>query len=57
MAHSELDGIPGIGPKRKRALLEALGDVGRIREASVEELCAVEGMTEKAARSVWNRFH
>jgi excinuclease ABC subunit C len=56
MARSELDGIPGVGPKRRRALLNAMGDVGRIREATVEELRAVAGMSEKAARSIWNRF-
>jgi excinuclease ABC subunit C len=57
MARSELDGIPGIGPKRKKALLDAMGDVERIRAASLEELRAVEGMNEKAASSIWDRFH
>jgi excinuclease ABC subunit C len=57
MARSELDGIPGIGPKRKRALLDAMGDLGRIREASIDELRRIEGMNEKAALSIWNRFH
>ena len=38
MARSELDGIPGIGPKRKKALLDAMGDLERIREASIDEL-------------------
>ncbi len=57
MARSELDGIPGIGPKRKKALLETLGDLEGIRQASIEELGGVEGMNEKAALSVWSRFH
>ena len=57
MARSELDGIPGIGPKRKKALLDAMGDVEKIREASKEELRAVEGMNEKAAWSIRNHFH
>ena len=57
MARSELDGITGIGPKRKKALRAAMGDVERIREASMEELRAIEGMNEKAARSIWDRFH
>lgn len=57
MARSELDGIPGIGPKRKKALLEALGDLKGIREASIEALRRIEGMNEKAALSVWSRFH
>jgi excinuclease ABC subunit C len=57
MARSELDGIPGIGPKRKKALLDAMGDVERIRAASVEELQGVAGMNEQAARALRDRFH
>ncbi len=57
MARSELDGIPGVGPKRKKALLDAMGDLDRIREASVGELRAIEGMNESAARSIWDRLH
>ncbi len=57
MSRSALDGIPEIGPKRKKALLDALGDLERIRKASVEELRAVDGMSERAARSLWNHFH
>ena len=37
---SVLDNIPGIGPKRKRALLTQFGSVRGIREASMEELSA-----------------
>jgi excinuclease ABC subunit C len=48
---SALDEIPGIGPKRKRALLRQFGSLQRIREASVEELVAATGMTrDQAAR-------
>jgi excinuclease ABC subunit C len=48
---SVLDGIPGIGPRRKSALLRQFGTVRRISEASVEELVAATGMTgEQAAR-------
>jgi excinuclease ABC subunit C len=57
MARSELDGIPGIGPKRKKALLDAMGDLQRIRRASIEELSKVAGMNAKSARSIWDRFH
>jgi len=57
MARSELDGIPGIGPKRKKALLDAMGDLEKIREASIDELRSIEGMNKKAALSIWNRFH
>ena len=48
---SALDGIPGIGPRRKSALLRQFGSVQRIREASVEELTAATGMSrDQAAR-------
>jgi excinuclease ABC subunit C len=48
---SALDEIPGIGPRRKSALLRHFGSVPRIREASIEELVAATGMSrEQAAR-------
>ena len=50
---SLLDEIPGIGPKRKKALLKHFGTVKRIREASVEELQEVEGINEKVATEIW----
>jgi len=46
---SVLDSAPGIGPKRKKALLRKFGSVKRIREADVKELAGVPGMTRKAA--------
>src|SRR5699024_6594434 len=39
---SQLDGVPGIGPARKKALLKAFGSLKGIRAASIEELSAVE---------------
>jgi len=47
---SELDNIPGIGPKRKKRLLQNFGSVTRIRQASVEELSPFLG--EKLAGEV-----
>lgn len=49
---SALDDIPGVGPKRKAALLRHFGTVKQIREASTDEIAAVEGMTIKLAESV-----
>jgi len=49
---SGLDDIPGIGAKRRQALLRALGSLKGIREASVDELAAVPGMTRRAAEAV-----
>ena len=44
MTTSRLDGIPGLGEKRRKALLKAFGSVKRIGAASVEELAAVPGI-------------
>jgi excinuclease ABC subunit C len=49
---SALDGIPGIGPRRKRALLRQFGSVKAIREASLEELAAARGMTRNLAQKI-----
>ena len=49
---SALDSIPGIGPRRKRALLRQFGSVSAIREASVEELAATIGVRESQAKSI-----
>ncbi|MGB8644636.1 MAG: excinuclease ABC subunit UvrC [Anaerolineae bacterium] len=49
---SQLDAIPGIGPKRRRALLTQFGSLDKIREASVEDLLQVEGMTRAAAQKL-----
>jgi excinuclease ABC subunit C len=49
---SMLEDIPGIGPKRRQALLQHFGSIEAIRQASVEELAAVKGMTRKAAEMV-----
>ncbi len=50
--HSQLDAIPGIGPRRRRALLEKFGSLDAIRDASIEELIQVEGMTRSAAQKL-----
>ena len=49
---SALDGIPGIGPGRKRSLLKQFGSVEGIRNTSVEELAAAGGMNESQAKRI-----
>jgi len=49
---SVLDNIPGIGKKRKQALLRHFGSVGKIREASVEDIGKLPGMNRKLAETV-----
>ncbi len=52
MTRSVMEEIPGIGPKRKKALLKAFGSLEGIRNASIEELAAVPGMTRKVAEDI-----
>ena len=49
---SKLDDIPGIGPRRKAALLRHFGSLSRIRAATVEELAAAPGMNRAAAQQL-----
>ena len=51
---SELDGIEGIGEKKKQALLRRFKSVEKIKQASIEELCEVEGISEKIATKIKN---
>jgi excinuclease ABC subunit C len=49
---SSLDEIEGIGPKRRQALLKKFGSLEAIRQASLDELAAVPGMTRLAAEKL-----
>jgi excinuclease ABC subunit C len=53
---SRLEEVPGIGPKRRSALLKRFGSLQKMREASREELAQVRGMTENAAEAVWEHL-
>jgi excinuclease ABC subunit C len=46
---SILEEAPGIGPKRRSALLKAFGSYDKVRSASLDELANVEGMSQKTA--------
>lgn len=54
---SELDGIKGIGVKRKAKLIEFFGDVESIRNATIEEIGAIKGVDIATARNVYAYFH
>jgi excinuclease ABC subunit C len=49
---SALDDVPGIGPTRKRALLRQFGSLKAIREADLDKLAAVPGMTRSSAAAL-----
>ena len=48
----QLTDIPGVGPKRRKALLTAFGSLAGIRAADTEALTAVKGMNAAAAQAV-----
>ena len=52
LTHSVLDEVPGIGPKRKQALLSRFGSIEKIQKASLDELLAVKGMTHGIAEHI-----
>jgi excinuclease ABC subunit C len=49
---SQLDSIPGVGPKKRRALLRKFGSVVGVKAASVEELSAIEGIGPELASKI-----
>ena len=57
LTRSELDDIPGIGEARKKILLEQFDSVEEIKRAGPEQLSGLPGMSEAAARQVWDYFH
>jgi len=57
MTASLLDGLPGVGPARKRALLAHFGSPEAVTAASSEELAAVPGVPAKLGRELWGYLH
>ncbi|MDP2936916.1 MAG: excinuclease ABC subunit UvrC [Dehalococcoidia bacterium] len=49
---SSFDQVPGVGPKRKKALVQRFGSLQGVKNASLEEMAAVPGMTMALARKV-----
>ncbi|WP_066964275.1 excinuclease ABC subunit UvrC [Microbulbifer sp. Q7] len=54
---SPLEGIPGVGPARRRALLRHFGGLQEIMRASVNELSSVEGVSRKLAQDIYSTLH
>ena len=52
-----LDEIPGIGLKRKKALLNFFGSARSVGQAKVDELMAVDGISQNTANSIFHWFH
>ena len=54
---SSLDEIPGIGPKRRKALLTHFGGLKQLRNASAGELARVPGINAQMAQTLYDWFH
>jgi excinuclease ABC subunit C len=53
---SELDAIKGIGEKRKAALIAKFGTLENIKNATIEQLCEVRGITRTVAKNILEYF-
>jgi len=54
---SPLEGITGLGPKRRQTLLKHFGGIQGITQAGVEDLAKISGISKKLAREIYNQFH
>jgi len=54
---SSLEGIEGIGEAKRRALLQHFGGLAKVKSASLEDLQAVKGISQKLAQKVYEYFH
>lgn len=57
ISKSALDDVPGIGAKRKKALLYYFGSSHEVKRAAVEDLQKVEGISQAVAKKIYNYFH
>jgi excinuclease ABC subunit C len=57
MTASVLDGMPGIGPSRKRALIDHFGSPDAVLAASADQLQAVPGLPAKVGRELHAHLH
>ncbi|MBR2698911.1 MAG: excinuclease ABC subunit C, partial [Clostridia bacterium] len=54
---SRLDGVPGVGEKRRKAILKHFKTVEALREASVEDIAQVPGVPKGVAEAVYRFMH
>ncbi len=54
---SPLEGIPGLGPKRRQLLLRQFGGLQEVSRAGVEDLCRVNGISKELAQRIYDTFH
>ena len=49
---SELDGIAGIGPKRKKELIKYFGSISKIKEGTIDEIASLPGLNKRLAEEL-----
>ena len=54
---SALDAVPGVGKVRKKAILTHFKTMEQIKSATLEELCAIDGVDRRTAQSVYEHLH
>lgn len=54
---SGLEDIPGLGPKRRQALVQYFGGKREVSKAGVDDLCKVDGISRKLAEQIHDYFH
>ena len=57
LVKSKLDGVPGIGSKRKKMLLQHFGSAAGVGRASIEDLMTVSGINRSVAEKIYYFFH
>jgi excinuclease ABC subunit C len=57
MGSSPLDDVPGIGPNRKRALLMHFGTARAVRNAALDDIAKVPGISRATAQGIYDYFH
>ena len=56
LTKSTLDDVPGVGEKRKKALLSHFKNIEEIKNASIEELSEIDGLNKRVAQNIYDYF-
>ena len=57
MTKSAIDDVPGVGPKRRRAIMKRFGSMRRLRAASEEQIAETPGVPAEVARAIYQALH